>query len=192
MTATTFFALLPDTTVKTRTSKTQTYTTAVIAFDPKDNTWFVWSWHTTTELGAKALSKIVNCGVANPYGYVNWTVVDVVTTEPVTEVVETVETETTEVAETAAAPAAAIVTAHVDLTSPKTGVVLVTGTAASDSPQAHLGHDGHQFYMEDTGWGITVYRSNRDAAVRAYLRELSTRYLGFNAKTAMIKTQREY
>lgn len=84
------------------------------------------------------------------------------------------------------------VIAHVDLTAPGRGIILVQGTGAGESPQALLGREGTQWYVTDEEWGITVYRSSRDLAVRAYLRELSSRYLGFNVKTVEIRTEREY
>jgi len=84
------------------------------------------------------------------------------------------------------------VIAHVDLTAPGRGIILVTGTAASESPQALLGRNGKRFYVEDSEWGITVDRSSRDSAVRAYLRELSHRYLGFNTRTVEIIVSRDY
>lgn len=84
------------------------------------------------------------------------------------------------------------VIAHVDLTAPGRGIILVSGTAASESPQAYLGQDDNRWYVADDDWHITLHRSGRDAAVRAYLRELSNRYLGFNVKTVEIRTEREY
>ena len=88
------------------------------------------------------------------------------------------------------------VTAHVDLTAPGRGIILVTGTVLRESPQALLGRDGKRFYVEDAEHGIMIYRTVRDAAVRAYLKSLSLlpelAFDSFDHKTVEIIVYRDY
>lgn len=186
---------LPDGTVATRTTA-RTYSHIIASKFAEgyswnnDTAWNAWSFHGTEAAALKALASLERKHTEG----IEFRVIAIETPAPVEEtpeVAEVAETPATETPEVAIVATRTVV-AHVDLTAPGRGIILVQGTAASASPQALLGREGTKWYVTDEEWGITIYRSSREVAVRAYLRELSSRYLGFNVKTVEIRTEREY
>jgi hypothetical protein len=78
--------------------------------------------------------------------------------------------------------------AHVDLTAPGKGVVLVSGTGRTVTPQAALGRQDNGWYVADMDTDRVHYGSTKDRAVVRWLRNS----LGLDLDTVKIEVQREY